>query len=474
MTVVLVVAIVLVAAVCALLAVRQAAVTRENRALLARRSGPDEQEALAARSYLLRLEQQLTTERRRAEELAAGRSDADGQLDALQRSVAALTAERDQAAAAADRSARQLAEQAAGHAEAAGRLGTLDGELDELRRRVDLLGAEREQAVAEARALAVRLDELSESVPPVEDAANPSAPRELPLGRDTAADSVVDGADLGALVVRAASVRGDRHREEKEHRRDCALLRLVDGFGAPVLLSSVAAGAPDGELSQSAATAACRALALQLGHYAPTLRERLFDPRADVELAGTLKVACQGVARSVRLVALGAGAEQADRAAEVGGQADTSLLAVLSELGDRESRRHVAFGVGDGVVLRLRSAQDGWEWQTLFEPAAGARALRLPGSPEGVGWARFDTVPGDTVVVATRPVAELLQRADLAHWFARRWGGRQPYLTAFLSDLNIRVRSTGGDRSLACLWDFGQARIAERAARVGLESGPTR
>jgi hypothetical protein len=326
--------------------------------------------------------------------------------------------------------------------------------------------ADRYRVLTEGRAMAERLKELASVVPPVDDASSPAVPRELPLGRDTVADSIVDGADLGPLVVRAASVRGDRHRQDQGHRRDTVLLRMVEGFGVPVLLSTVAAGAPNGTLSQTAASSACQALALQLGHYASSLRERLFDPARDAELAGTLHVALHGVARSVQLVARGAAADLPSEERPTGDQpVSTSLFAVLSELGDRETRAHVVFGVGDGVVLRLRVEDGEWTWSTVFEPDPGTRLRRLPTDPEGFSWARFTSAPGNLVVLATRPVAELLQRKDLAEWFAQRWGNHQPYLTSFLSDVNIRVHSTGGDRSLVCLWDFGQARHAEDAAR---------
>jgi hypothetical protein len=332
--------------------------------------------------------------------------------------------------------------------------------------------SDRYRALTEGRAMADRLKELAEVAPPVDDASSPAVPRELPLGRDTVADSIVDGADLGPLVVRAASVRGDRHRQDQEHRRDTVLLRMVEGFGVPVLMSSVAAGAPGGTLSQTAASSACRALTLQLGHYASSLRGRLFDPSRDAELAGTLHVALHGVARSVQLVARGAAADLPSEERPAGDQhVSTSLYAVLSALGDRETRAHIVFGVGDGVVMRLRVEDGEWAWSTVFEPDAETRLRRLPADPEGFSWARFTSAPGDLVVLATRPVAELLQRKDLGEWFAQRWGNHQPYLTSFLSDVNIRVHSTGGDRSLACLWDFGEARHAEESARRPVSEG---
>lgn len=130
--------------------------------------------------------------------------------------------------------------------------------------------------------------------PPGEPPLSPAVPHQLPLGRDSTADTTVDGADLGPVVVRAASVRGDRQREDGEHRRDAVMLWLVEEIPSPTLLSAVAAGAPRGLWSQSAAQRACRSLAAQLGRYGERLGSELYpapfpgaDPDADRTWAST-------------------------------------------------------------------------------------------------------------------------------------------------------------------------------------------
>ncbi|WP_406397232.1 hypothetical protein OH805_00210 [Streptomyces sp. NBC_00879] len=317
--------------------------------------------------------------------------------------------------------------------------------------------------------------------PPGEPPLSPAVPHQLPLGRDSTADTTVDGADLGPVVVRAASVRGDRQREDGEHRRDAVMLWLVEEIPSPTLLSAVAAGAPRGLWSQSAAQRACRSLAAQLGRYGERLGSELYpapfpgaDPDADRTWASTptsygtsreggddntlgelLRLALQGVGRSVGLVARneagGAGVGTSGTGKEADAAVEVALTGLLSQLGDHQRRQHVAFGVGDGSVLRLRDGT----WQEVF---TGAREARLPAAAPELRWARFDTRPDDLVAVCSAPVAELLLRADLGGWFAQRWAGRGPYLTDFFSDVNVRVRSTGGDRSVVCLWDFGEAR----------------
>ncbi|KJY20881.1 MULTISPECIES: hypothetical protein [Streptomyces] len=287
---------------------------------------------------------------------------------------------------------------------------------------------------------------------------SPAIPRQLPLGRDTTSDSSVDGADLGPVVVRAASARGDRARHDGEHRRDAVLLRFAEEIPAPTLLSAVAAGTPRGRWSQSAADRACRSLATQVGRYGEGLGRELYGPDGDDGALGALlRTALQGVAHSMRLVTRGEGpgGEADDAAIEV------SLTGLLTRLGDGREREHLAFGVGDGALLRLRDGV----WSAEFTPgdSAGGRTGRLPADAGRVGWGRLTTLPGDVLAVCSPPMAELLLRDDVGPWFAARWAGRQPYLTSFLSEVNVPVRSTGGDRSVVCLWDFGDARDARSA-----------
>ncbi|MGW4894007.1 protein phosphatase 2C domain-containing protein [Kitasatospora sp. NPDC004240] len=362
----------------------------------------------------------------------------------------------------------QLSAGRSGSAETEAARQNLSDRVGHLQSRLDEESSGRARAEEQVRALGAELDELAAARKEPVEAPSPAVPRELPLGRDAVADSVVDGADLGPLVVRAASVRGESNRRGKEHRRDSFLLSRVDGFGSPVLLGSVAAGAPGEPLSQTAATAACRALSQQLADYAPRLRGKLFGAGHDPEVSGMLGVALGGVARSVQLVADGSAAMVGGRDARRGRAAATSLFAVLSELDDRERdgvRQHIAFGIGDGAVLRLRDEGSGPRWTVVLEPERSQRAHRLPASPTALTWSRIPTVPGDVLVVAGRPMADLLLHPETGTWFAQRWADRQPYLTSFLSDVNVEVRATtGGDRSVVSVWDYGQARLAEEAA----------
>ncbi|MCF3130389.1 protein phosphatase 2C domain-containing protein [Streptomyces olivochromogenes] len=323
------------------------------------------------------------------------------------------------------------------------------------------LTAERDAARSDVERMRQRLAEAEArgDAPFGPDAVSPAIPRRIPLGRDATSDSSVDGADLGPVVVRAASVRGARAREEGEHRRDAFLLRFVEELPTPTLLSAVAAGAPHGRRTQSAADRACRNLAEQVARYGEALGHQLFKPTgSDDDLTALLRTALQGVAHSMRLLTRGEGPEgESDDAA-----LEVALTGLLSRLGDSRQREHVAFGVGDGALMLLRDGT----WRPVFTPGTTAteQALRLPAAAPKVRCARLTTQPGDLVALCSAPMAELLLRAEAGDWFATRWAGRQPYLTTFLSEVNVPVRVAGGDRSVVCLWDFGDAREARSAA----------
>jgi hypothetical protein len=302
------------------------------------------------------------------------------------------------------------------------------------------------------------------ALPPLAEADQPTSgiPQQLPLSPDATTDSVLDGADLGALVVRAASVCGDGHRRRQQHRRDAVLLRLPVGMGQPTLLSATAAGVPDGAWSQSAAAHACRALLAQVQNHAAVLGPWLHED-AVADMPGpvaALRLALNDVGQAIRVEAKGRGwvsdqGKPDDRAVGV------ALTGLLSPLGDRGARTHLAFGVGDGLVLRLR----GRTWSQVFpvdEPGFDAAEL-LPVRGAPVRWAAVDTREGDLLAVCTRPTARLLLHEVTGSWFAERWTAGQPRLTSFLLQVNARIRAAVEDRTLVCVWDHGYATEAARA-----------
>ncbi|MFH8449589.1 hypothetical protein ACH4CD_10115 [Streptomyces fungicidicus] len=322
----------------------------------------------------------------------------------------------------------------------------------ELRAEFDARAAARGEAEARLDMAVGAPGGTSEALGPLGDGpSGPAGPQPLPRGEDAAADSTVDGADLGPLTVRAASVRGARQREDGQHRRGAVSLRVVEEVPSPTLLSVVASGAPGAPWSRSAAERACRSLTAELGRYGRQLGKELYGGEGDdAELYGVLRTAVQGVARSVRLLAwdrTGGSAPGAAKDAAV----EVVLTALLTRLGDRGVREHVAFGVGEGCVSRLREGG----WHTVF---GGVPEGRLPAAPDALRLTRFDTRPGDVLAVSGPDMARLLRRPEPGAWFARTWAGRPRDLPAFLGEVGVPVLPAGGDRSVVCLWDFGESR----------------
>lgn len=106
-----------------------------------------------------------------------------------------------------------------------------------------------------------------------------------------------------------------------------------------------------------------------------------------------------------------------------------------------------------------------WDDAQPRAPRAAAGRSRRPTGPAGAWPPRSAATARAWGASCTDPTAATaLLRDDAGPWFAARWAGRQPYLTSFLSEVNVPVRSTGGDRSVVFLWDFGDSLAARPAA----------
>lgn len=434
-------------------------------------------EAVQTRAVLL--EDQLASTVAERDSFASERNRLASECDALASERNSLVTERDDLTAARDDLETELKHLREDHARLSGEVAGIRRQRDEAQRKADEEASRRK--LAEERALprgnrhtplhpGVQglINHIRELIDPEGTSSRrlsetrdllPATPQHPSLSGDAVADSVVDGADLGALVVRAASTCGDHHRRERQHRRDSVLLRMPTGRGRRFLLSSVAAGAPDGAWSQSAAAHACRALETQVVQHADRLVEALAVPAGgslSPDTQAALRLAVDGVGRAIRTesrlrewVALDGSAE--DRAVA------TTLTAVMSPLEDRLSRTHLVFGVGDGAVLRLRDGR----WERVFQAAALPGAAGTLPSDTGVTWTLVETRPGELLAVCTRPMADLLLRKDVGRQLADLWTGGQPTLTWFLSSVFAKVEAAVEDRSLVCLWDFGYAADAE-------------
>ncbi|MEU5697149.1 hypothetical protein AB0G50_35455, partial [Actinosynnema sp. NPDC020468] len=260
----------------------------------------------------------------------------------------------------------------------------------------------------------------------------PVEPEGLPSGADVAPDSEVDGATLGgSLVARAASVRGDRARLDGVGRTDGYLLRVLgDHHTRPALVSVVASGRP-GPATQALTRTACQALVAQLSRLGVSIDTSW--------RSGDLR-AVRGVLEGVLPAVHGRVAELARVRNLSGPAAEVGLTCVVSDLGDRSTRRHLAFRVGRGNAF----LRDGDEWVPV-----------LPENPDAdVEVATVTTRRGDLLALTTGSGARAFGRTDVGPVFAEQWRSAPSDLVDFLRQLGVRTTATDDDRTVVCLWDF--------------------
>jgi hypothetical protein len=265
----------------------------------------------------------------------------------------------------------------------------------------------------------------------------------LPLDPHAVPDSAVDGADLGALRVRAASVHGDRRRSPARSRGDSFLLHPLRQFDRPSLASVIASGPVSGGGSSVLTAHACRSLATSLDGFSKALaglRERQDEATTEV-LTALLRDAAQTLAAKVRAT----GAER-DGAVEI--------TCLVSPYGDFVDRSHLVFGVGTGRLLRLRDGT----WDTLFDAGDAGRPHRpafMPDRPQDVTWRRIETnetKPGDALVLCTGHCVDLFTGRN-NEALTTAWSQGAPRLPAVMGHFDQAVPLGGADRTAVSLWE---------------------
>ncbi|WP_066364448.1 protein phosphatase 2C domain-containing protein [Herbidospora mongoliensis] len=258
-------------------------------------------------------------------------------------------------------------------------------------------------------------------------------PMGLPGRPDAVPDSVIDGADLPGVTVRAASLRGDDHRFYGTTRQDAMGLWLL---GPDVLLVCVADGVGSQPEAHLGSALACRSLYEE----AEPVARRLLDP--DEDTAGEI---ADGIAQRM-LAAI---------AADPVTYATTLTAAVVELTPSGEPRHCVVFAVGDSPALLLR---DG-EFTSLLDTDADTdgdivdgRTAALPLHPGTVRTATVELGADDALVVCTDgltgPMHDEKVRAQLAEW----WRRPVPGLLEFGWQLAFRAKSHTDDRTAVCVW----------------------
>ncbi|MEU3572741.1 hypothetical protein AB0E96_30605 [Kitasatospora sp. NPDC036755] len=273
-------------------------------------------------------------------------------------------------------------------------------------------------------------------------------------------DTVLDGAQYGSSVLRAASVRGDSARYRGEPRRD-ALLVTRFGEGLEGLLLAVLGGfdrTGDGEgdgeedavgpEAVAAATGeACRQLAAAIGRSRAGLAADLHDGARDRLRYGLQRLAT-GAAAPLR--ALTPRVEGEDT------PSPGSLHCLLTSL-DPDAAFRAAFGVGPGGLYLLRSGHwiDAYAARLLHHPDGQPPVPEAPvPGPRPFRFRLVPATPGDILLLCTpglaRPIAD---EPAVAHFLSTHWAHPHPPGTVdFLRQVQVRAKGYADDRTAAAIW----------------------
>ncbi|MGA4960934.1 protein phosphatase 2C domain-containing protein [Streptomyces pseudogriseolus] len=311
--------------------------------------------------------------------------------------------------------------------------------------------------------------------PPTYDAEPTALPAADPDNLDALVpDTVLDGARYGACTLRAVSVRGDSARYRGEPRRDALLTARFGAGERALVLVAMATGVRTAPGAHLAAAEACRWIGAAVGRS----HERLTDDiraarRADLK-AGLHRLTDRTLGK-LRAAATEQGLDP---------DAYAATLRCLLLSADPGCRTRVFFGAGPGGLFRLRDR----EWQDIEpevaevkgEPVLGFGSaphetpdgdrltmdLGIPTPPSPYEPApepprepfRFRTSvarPGDVLLMCGTGFAEPLRgEAELRAHLAGRWSDPEPPgLTAYLADVQVRVKGYADDRTAVAVWE---------------------
>lgn len=271
-----------------------------------------------------------------------------------------------------------------------------------------------------------------------------SDPKGLPDSQFKVPDTVLDGADLEGLAIRAASLRGDDHRFFATTRQDSMdISRISDGHTEAILVC-VADGVGSEPLSHHGSAQACRLLREEVQGRAKALFA--------AEATRGLPELCQDIAECLaqRLT------EIADYL-KISPQAlSTTLVGALIEAHpiDAALRRYVLLGVGDSTALLLR----GGGFQHCFPDQhdgmiTGTGTNALPTSPGRIAAARGVLSRGEMLMICTDGMSNPMRNPQVAAQLAAWWsGGQIPGLPEFGWQVSFRAKSYGDDRTAVCVW----------------------
>jgi uncharacterized protein YegL len=250
-------------------------------------------------------------------------------------------------------------------------------------------------------------------------------------------DTALDGAAFGGLVIRAASLRGDKHRLAGVTRTDAMSIYRVREGEVDAVVACVAEGADVGPLSALGADQACQLVRDEV-------LKRLAKLFADAKDAPAV---CQDLVEGV-----------ADRLARRAGflevapeELSTALMvAVVEAGGDPQQRQSVLFGVGACAAFTLR---DGAFGAPYFAAGKAGAESALPTSIGQVAVRTGNLSQGEALLVCTNGLAKPMRRAEVSERLAAWWRASEvPSLPEFAWQLSFRTAAPADDRTAICLW----------------------
>lgn len=249
---------------------------------------------------------------------------------------------------------------------------------------------------------------------------------------------VADGASVGDLRVRAASIIGPGHRcEEPAVPRQDAYRLAVDRERRHLIVA-VADGmssSPHSDLGAGVATM--------------TLVQQLWPGGTDAATDATAHRWFTEAARHMAAAAHQRGLEH--------DQVCAAALVALIEIDPAAdgSRRVRTWTIADvGAWLRTDRA---WQ-QVAGDVRTGLDRSKLkvflPHHPNQAVGASFRLEPGAVLALTTDGVGDALGRADLGPWFADRWS-EPPHVSDFVDDVGFEAKGELDDRTAVVVWSPG-------------------
>jgi serine/threonine protein phosphatase PrpC len=265
-----------------------------------------------------------------------------------------------------------------------------------------------------------------------------SEPAGLPSVETAVPDTVLDGARVGGLTVRAASLRGDDHRYFEQTRQDAMAVRAMPRDAperADALLVCVADGLGSERYSHLGAEAAC----WLMGEEMERDHRLLLSPESETQIPSIAHVLAGRLAQRLVEIARRSGIDPK--------AISTTLVAALieTEPADPEHRRCTVIAVGDSPAYVLR---DG-----AFHPClGGATTAALPNGFHTVETAVVTLGPDDMLLLCSDGLSDPMSNAAVERDLAGHWSDEIPGLPEFCWQLAFRARSFGDDRTAVCVW----------------------